>query len=164
MHDPSIEVLGPLAGQGAAAEGVLRALPGWFGIESAIVEYADAAERLPTFVVLEGDAVAGFITLRPTSAAAIEVHVLAVRQEHHRRGIGRALVERAAAYARAEGFLLLHVKTLAPSDPDPGYAATRRFYEAMGFMPLEELPQLWGPDNPCLLMVLPLWDGPPAPR
>ena len=149
-------VLGPLRGQGAAAEGVLRALPGWFGIESAIVEYADAAERLPTFAVRNGDAMVGFITLRPTSAAALEVHVMAVRQEWHRRRVGRALMERAAAYARAERFVLLHVKTLAPSDPDPGYAATRRFYEAMGFVPLEELPQLWGPENPCLLMVLPL--------
>jgi len=90
----------------------------------------------------------------------------------HRRGIGRALVERAASYARAEGFTLLHVKTLAPSDPDPGYAATRRFYEAMCFVPLEELPQVWGPENsrrravergtagaplnPCLLLVRPL--------
>ena len=156
MEGSPIEVRGPLAGQGAAAEGVLRALPGWFGIESAIVEYAEAAQRLPTFVACDGDAVAGFVTLRPTSAAALEVHVMAVRPEHHRRGMGRALVERAAQYARAEGFALLHVKTLAPGDPDPGYAATRQFYEAMGFRPLEELPQVWGPENPCLLMVLPL--------
>ncbi len=64
--------------------------------------------------------------------------------------------ERAADYARAEGFSLLHVKTLAPtlSDPDPGYAATRAFYAAVGFLPLEELPQVWGPENPCLLMVM----------
>ena len=82
--------------------------------------------------------------------------MLAVLPDHHRRGIGRALVERAAAHARAEGRTLLHVKTLAPSDPDPGYAATRRFYEALGFVPLEELPQVWGPENPCLIMVRPL--------
>ena len=45
------------------------------------------------------------------------------------------------------------MKTLAPSDPDPSYAATRAFYAAVGFLPLEELPQVWGPQNPCLLMV-----------
>jgi hypothetical protein len=67
--------------------------------------------------------------------------------------VGRALVERAAAYARAGGYALLHVKTLAPSDPDSSYAATRAFYAAVGFLPLEELPQVWGPGNPCLLMV-----------
>jgi GNAT superfamily N-acetyltransferase len=152
-HGAPIEVLGPLSGQGAAAEGILRALPAWFGIESAILEYADAAERLPTFVVRDGSAAVGFVTLRVTSPGAVELHVMAVLQARHRRGIGRALVERAAAYARGEGFVLLHVKTLAPSDPDPGYAATRRFYEATGFVPLEELPQVWGPENPCLLMV-----------
>jgi hypothetical protein len=48
------------------------------------------------------------------------------------------------------------VKTLAPSDPDPGYEATRAFYAAAGFRPLETLPQVWGPENPCLLMVRPL--------
>ena len=47
MDGLSIEVRGPLAGQGAAAEDVLRALPGWFGIESAIVEYAEAADGCP---------------------------------------------------------------------------------------------------------------------
>jgi GNAT superfamily N-acetyltransferase len=149
-------VEGPLDGQGAAAETILRALPAWFGIETALVEYAAAADRLPTFVVRDGAEVAGFLTLRPTSPQALEVHVMAVLPGYHRRGIGAALVERAAAYARAEGVTLLHVKTLAPSDPDPGYAATRRFYEAVGFVPLEELPQVWGPGNPCLLLVLPL--------
>jgi hypothetical protein len=29
---------------------LLRALPSWFGIESSIVEYVDAATRLPTLV------------------------------------------------------------------------------------------------------------------
>jgi hypothetical protein len=72
-------------------------------------------------------------------------------------------VERAAAYARAQDFALLHVKTLAPSDPDPNYAATRAFYAAVGFLPLEELPQVWGPDNPCLLMIRALtWSAPVA--
>jgi GNAT superfamily N-acetyltransferase len=148
-----LAIRGPLAGQGALAEGILRALPGWFGIEQALVDYARAADQLPTFVAARGAETVGFLSLKPTSADAIEVHVMAVLPGDHRRGAGRALVERAAAYARAEGFTLLHVKTLAPSHPDPGYAATRAFYAAVGFLPLEELPEVWGPDDPCLLMV-----------
>ena len=150
---------GPLRGQGAAAERILRALPGWFGIESALVEYASAADELPTFVATADDAsgeVVGFVTLRPTSAYAQELHVMGVLPAWRRRGIGRALVERAVTYTRAAGGELLHVKTLAPSDPDPGYAATRAFYEAMGFRPLEALPEVWGPEDPCLLLVRPL--------
>lgn len=176
---PVFSVHGPLRGYEAAAEGILRALPSWFGIESSIVEYATAVEELPTFVALTGgkgdvdasDAAAeaaaddaggaardviGFLTVKPTSADALELHVMGVLAEWHRRGVGRALVERAAAYARAEDFALLHVKTLAASDPDPGYAATRAFYLALGFRPLEVLPAVWGPENPCLLLVKPL--------
>jgi N-acetylglutamate synthase-like GNAT family acetyltransferase len=153
MAGQALTIRGPLSGQGALAEGVLRALPAWFGIEQTIVEYADAADELPTFVAERGGAAVGFLTLKPTSTHAIEVHVMAVLPGEHRRGAGCALVERAAAYARSEGFSLLHVKTLAPSDPDLSYAATRAFYAAVGFLPLEELPQVWGAENPCLLMV-----------
>ena len=172
-------VRGPLRGQGAAAEGILRALPGWFGIESSIVEYTAAAGELPTFVAVapahggadaasvaaratEGDTdvasrdVVGFVTVRPTSEDALELHVMGVLAEWHRRGVGGALVERAAAYARAEGFALLHIKTLAASDSDPEYTATRAFYLAEGFLPLEVLPGVWGPENPCLVLVRPL--------
>ena len=43
---------GPLPGMGAAAERILRALPGWFGIEAALQDYVRAADELDTFVVL----------------------------------------------------------------------------------------------------------------
>ncbi len=156
MTGRAFAIRGPLSGQGALAEGILRALPDWFGIESALVDYARAADELPTFVADRGEQTAGFLTLKPTSTHAVEVHVMAVLPGEHRRGVGRALVECAADYARAEGFSLLHVKTLAPtlSDPYPPYETTRAFYAAVGFLPLEELPQVWGPENPCLLMVM----------
>ena len=50
---------------------------------------------------------------------------------------------------------MLEVKTLGPSHPDPGYARTRRVYEKMGFLALEET-DLWGEDTPCLIMGKPL--------
>jgi GNAT superfamily N-acetyltransferase len=148
-----IQVVGPLTSRGALCEELLRGLPDWFGIEASIVEYRRTVEELPTFVAeFDGEA-AGLLALTPTSPAALELHVVAVRREHHRRGIGRALVERAATYAREEGFSLLHVKTLGPEIEDEGYAGTRAFYEAVGFMPLEVIPAVWGPENPCLIMV-----------
>ena len=45
------------------------------------------------------------------------------------------------------------MKTLSAAHPDPGYAGTRAFYAAVGFVPLMELPDLWDPGNPCLVMV-----------
>ncbi len=47
----------------------------------------------------------------------------------------------------------LTVKTLSSTHPDPDYAETRAFYAAMGFVPLMELPDLWDPGNPCLVML-----------
>jgi hypothetical protein len=45
------------------------------------------------------------------------------------------------------------VKTLGPSHPDVHYARTRSFYEALGFIGLEETTAFWGEANPCLIMV-----------
>lgn len=47
---------------------------------------------------------------------------------------------------------MLQVKTLGARHPDEGYARTRAFYRAVGFLPLEETDDLW-PGNPCLIMV-----------
>jgi GNAT superfamily N-acetyltransferase len=162
-------VHGPLTGQGAAAEAILRALPAWFGIEASVREYVRAADELDTLVAviarpacggraheIRPDQVIGFVTLKETSEDALELHVMGVLPSWRGRGVGRALVERAASHARADGYSLLHVKTLAPSHPDPGYAETRAFYASVGFRPLEVLPQVWGPENPCLLLVRPL--------
>jgi len=33
------------------------------------------------------------------------------------------------------------------------YARTRAFYRALGFLPLEERTDIWGPENPCLISV-----------
>ena len=149
-------VSGPRSGLGAPAERILRSLPEWFAIEEALVAYARAADELPTLAATSEGELVGFLTLKLTSRSAAEVHVMAVLPAWHRRGVGRALHERAAACARDLGCAFLHVKTLAPEDPYPPYAATRLFYEAMGFAPLEVLPQVWGPEDPCLLMVMAL--------
>jgi len=36
------------------------------------------------------------------------------------------------------------------------YVAKRVFYQAVGFLPIEEFPDLWGAEYPCLLMLRPL--------
>ena len=139
-------------GKEAVAEAVLRDLPDWFGIEEATRNYIAAAGRLPMLVAQADGATVGFLSLERMTAAAVDVHVVGVLRAWHRRGVGHALIAAAAEAARAEGARLLTVKTLSSADPDPGYAATRRFYEAEGFLPVAELPLHWGPDNPCLLM------------
>ena len=129
-------------------EHVLGDLPEWFGIEAANAAYVRDVAELPTFAV-DDDAI---LSLKLHTPGAAEVYLIAVTRELHGRGVGTALLAAAEAYLRARGIEYLQVKTLGPSDPDPGYARTRAFYEARGFVPLEELHGLWE-DNPCLLLV-----------
>ena len=127
---------------------VLRDLPGWFGIEEATSAYIRDVAELPTFAV-DDDA---FIALKTHNARAAEVYVMGVRRERHGEGLGTALLDAGEAYLRDRGVEYLQVKTLGPSRPDGGYERTRGFYEARGFVPLEELHDLWDA-NPCLLLV-----------
>ena len=93
-----------------------------------------------------------FIALKTHNPRAAEVYVMGVRRERHGEGLGTAVLDAGEAYLRDRGIEYLQVKTLGPSDPDAGYERTRGFYEARGFVPLEELHDLWDA-NPCLLLV-----------
>jgi GNAT superfamily N-acetyltransferase len=135
------------------ADRVLRELPRWFGLELPRRAYVEEAAAHPTSIATVDGLDVGFLTLRRRTDAACEISVLGILPEHHRRGLGSALVEAAATRAAREGARLLQVKSLGPSHPSEGYAATRKFYEAAGFLPLEETDAFWGPENPCLILV-----------
>lgn len=136
--------------------GLLKKLPDWFGIESAIENYAGDTERYATYGAYDPEnQLVGFVTLRPNNQYTNEVYVMAVDPIFHGRGVGRLLVQCAIARSRKENFELLEVKTLGASKPDPFYDRTRAFYLRMGFRPVEELLGVWD-QNPCLVMVMPL--------
>jgi len=134
-------------------EAIVRDLPDWFGIEAGIAEARGYLETQDGLVADDGGTVVGFLTYTSAYAESMEITWMAVAASAHRRGIGRALTEALVREARSRECELLMVKTLADSDPSPEYQATRSFYRAMGFRPLTVLPDLWGPANPCLLMV-----------
>ncbi len=134
-------------------ETILRALPDWFGIEEAIVDYAKAVSQLPTLFANVNKIDAGFLAIKQHNPFAAEIYVLGVLPEFHHKGVGRALVQQAETYLRQVGVEYLQVKTLADTHPDPFYARTRAFYEAVGFRTLEVLPMLWNLENPCVIMV-----------
>jgi coenzyme F420-0:L-glutamate ligase/coenzyme F420-1:gamma-L-glutamate ligase len=145
-----VEIQDP-AERSRIAEAVLRDLPDWFGIEEATSKYIAYAAMLPTFAVKPD---LGFLCVKQHTSQAAELYVMGVRREHHRRGIGRALVVEGERWCRMQRLRYLQVKTLGPSRPDPGgYDVTRAFYEAMGFVALEELHDLWSHDNPALILV-----------
>lgn len=137
-------------------EAIIRGLPDWFGLEEGIAEARGYLEIQDGFVAEVGGEVLGFLTYASDLRESAEITWMAVAADAHRRGVGRSPTEALVAKARAEGRELLFVKTLADSHPSPEYAATRAFYRSMGFVPLAVLPDLWGPANPCLLMIRPL--------
>jgi GNAT superfamily N-acetyltransferase len=141
----------------ADAARILATLPKWFGIPESTAAYARATREFPTLVTqtesATGSRVTGFLSLQQHFPSSVEIHCLAVEAESRGNGQGRELVAAAVAWSKQRGVGFLQVKTLADTHPDPQYAQTRAFYLANGFVPLEVFPELWGPDNPCLLMV-----------
>lgn len=141
------------SGRGALARAILAELPEWFGIPESVDNYVAECERLPVLAAYAGGEAVGFLALKTQTPVAAEALVLGVKRAWHRRGCGRALFDAAERRLAAQGIRYLTVKTLAASDPDPNYTATRKFYEAIGFEHIEVFPTLWSADNPCLLML-----------
>jgi ribosomal protein S18 acetylase RimI-like enzyme len=147
----------------ATVKRLLLSLPRWFGIEAANAAYVESARELPTYQArpaanpgAEGPAApepVGVLLARRHFQQSAEIHLMAVDPDLHRRGVGRALMAALEADLISDGCQFLQVKTLGPSASDPCYALTRRFYMSLGFMPLEERADIWGPQNPCLIMV-----------
>jgi GNAT superfamily N-acetyltransferase len=138
----------------AITERLLTPLPSWFGIPEANAEYVESATHLPGLVAHDtstGEPI-GVLLYRRHFPEAAEMHLMAVAPSWHRRGVGKALVAAIEADLTADGCQLLQVKTLGATHPDPGYARTRAFYRAVGFLPLEETTELW-PGTPCLILV-----------
>jgi len=148
-----LRIVGPNSSYSTACEAVLRSLPDWFGIESALTAYARNTSRFPTFVVLENDSVVGFVSLQKHFDTSWEIACAAVQNDARHRGIGTTLFDHAESWLSAQGATVLQVKTLAATSPNPFYAETRAFYERRGFVSLEILDAFWSSENPCLMMV-----------
>ncbi|HEX4197556.1 MAG TPA: GNAT family N-acetyltransferase [Caulobacteraceae bacterium] len=139
---------------GADCTSILAELPEWFGIPESNADYAAHAEQAPTWVAEDAGEALGLITLVDPGFAALEIYLLAVRPHVHRRGVGLTLIRQACSVARELGKPYLTVKTQGPSAGYEPYERTRAFYEAVGFQSLEELTAIWGPENPCLIMIM----------
>lgn len=145
------------AGDADACDEIVRGLPVWFGLESGIREAAAAVRSQSGLIAeLPDGSVGGFLTWVRHFPESAEITWMAVRAGRHRQGHGRALLDALCERLTPEGARLLLVKTLAAAGRSEHYDRTRAFYLACGFVPLQELPDLWGPENPALLLVRPL--------
>ena len=140
-------------GAGAICRTILDLLPSWFGIPEANEDYIETANTHPSVIAsVDGDDV-GITTVKQHSPYAAEVYLMAVKPAHHRHGVGTAMLRHLEAGLAVAGVEFLQVKTLSAAGRDAGYDATRAFYLARGFRPLEEFPTLWDPSNPALQLI-----------
>ena len=131
---------------------ILESLPDWFGIPEAREEYIRDSYGRPFFCAYINGEAAGFLYLKETGKHTVELAVMGVRKEYHRRGAGKLLLNACEEWCRGEGLVCLTVKTLDGSAVYPPYDGTRAFYRRQGFIPLEVFPTFWDEENPCLFL------------
>ena len=137
------------------ARQILEALPDWFGIDEARENYIKESTDQLFFAALDENQVTGFLCLKETSKDTLELSVMGVLKEYHRRGIGRELFLIAKKYASENGYSFLQVKTVQMGRYKE-YDATNRFYLRLGFKEFEVFPTLWDEWNPCQIYVMSL--------
>lgn len=132
---------------------ILRQLPEWFGIEQSIIEYVNGVSDTDFYASYYNESPVGFISIKYNNNFTAEIYVMGILKEHHSKGIGKKLINICGDKLRSKGIIYFMVKTLGESHPDKNYKKTRDFYSKVGFYPLEEIKEIWGKENPCLIIV-----------
>ena len=123
----------------------------WFR-DKALHAIAIDARHQKGLIAFAGSAPVGFLLFN-VRAAVGQITWMGVVRDHHRRGIGRKLLERLAGDLRAAGVREVAVETLGPSTARQPYECTRAFYAATGFVELRRIPQPANPECPELLVL-----------
>ena len=137
------------------ARKVLEALTEWFEVEESREGYIRDCVNWTFLAAKEDDKVMGFLCLKETGNATVELAVMGVMKDFHRNGICRQLVEKAKEVAKAQGFEFMQVKTVKMGMYED-YDRTNLFYISCGFKELEVFPLFWDEANPCQIYVMAL--------
>ena len=131
---------------------ILEGLTDWFENAESREAYIKSSGDLPFFAAERGGQPLGFLCLKETGRATVEMAVMGVQAACHRQGVGKALFDAAKEYAVSAGYLFMQVKTVQMGCYED-YDRTNRFYRSMGFQELEVIPAIWGEENPCQIYV-----------
>ena len=134
---------------------ILEALPEWFGIPEARESYIKESADEIMIASAENGVPNGFLCLKQTGRDTVELAVMGVLKEYHRKGIGTALFQAAKAIAAERGYSFLQVKTVQMGRYEE-YDRTNLFYLSLGFREFEVFPTLWDEWNPCQIYVMSL--------
>ena len=130
---------------------VLKDLPEWFGIPESTQAYIEEAKDLQVWATYQERDLAGFVSLSYSSEDCAEIDCLGVKKAYQGRGIGSQLLATLESEAN-KNVDFLQVKTVAQGS-NKDYDRTNVFYRNLGFKKLEIFPQLWGPQNPCQILI-----------
>lgn len=134
---------------------ILEALPDWFGIPEARENYITESTDKIFFCAYDKDKPVGFLYLKETGNATVELYVMGVLIEYHRNGIGRKLFDNAKEAAIEKGYSFIQVKTVQMGKYEE-YDRTNEFYLSLGFKEFEMFPTLWDEWNPCQIYIMSL--------
>ena len=137
------------------ARTVLEGLKEWFEVEESREGYIRDCADWIFLAAKEDDMVMGFLCLKETGNATVELAVMGVLKDYHRNGIGRQLVDKAIEVAESSGYEFMQVKTVKMGVYED-YDITNRFYISCGFKELEVFPLYWDEANPCQIYVMSL--------
>lgn len=134
------------------ARNVLEALHDWFEVDESREQYiAESADQI-FLAAKQDERYVGFLCLKQTGDATVELAVMGVLKEYHRSGLGRALVQEAERIAKDAGFSFMQVKTVRMGVYED-YDRTNLFYLSCGFRELEVIEAIWGAENPCQIYI-----------
>ena len=134
---------------------ILESLTDWFEVEASREQYIAESAEQPFWASVNGNINEGFLCLKETGKETMELAVMGVRKECHRKGIGRKLFAAARDYAARQEYEFIQVKTVR-SGVYEDYDITNEFYKSLGFKELEVFPEYWDEANPCQVYVMSL--------
>lgn len=138
--------------KGQITKEILDDLPEWFGLEEGRKSYIEKAKELPYFALNFNGEYIGYLSLKINSISTGEILSMGIKKKYHNRGFGKRLIQKIESVLKQKKYKLLIVKTLSKKSADEYYALTRRFYEQCGFLEVDEVEEIWGKDNPCVIM------------
>ena len=134
---------------------ILESLFDWFEIPETREKYIKESADQIMVAAFEDNKPIGFLCLKETGKETVELAVMGVLKDYHRKGVGKSLFKKAKEIATEKGYSFMQVKTVKMGVYDD-YDKTNKFYISVGFKEFEVFPDYWDEANPCQIYVMSL--------
>ena len=133
-------------------EKILYSLKEWFGQEESNKKYSQDIRNFDTYIAIIDNKIVGYFTIKFLTKFTVELHILGIYEQYHRKNIGTKLLKYIENKLAKEKIQYLKVETLSDKSSDPFYSKTRDFYYKNGFVDFQEITD-WGKENPGIVLI-----------